>query len=218
VRDSASTRVSLRTAALSLLLLITLGLVAAGSAGAVTITSWVGGKAAVPAVVTASSAGCPGTVIMVTGSGFVSDGGIVSVTIGGVPASEIVVGSDQYLYARVGPGATSGPVVVTTKAGTARATPDAQVVPCQSTATATVKPTINSVTPQRAKAGKKVRLDGVGFVGTTSVTVAGEAASYSIPSDNLMWVKVPTDAKSGLLTIVVKNNLGSAKVVFQRIA
>ena len=78
MRGSASTRVLLRTA-LCLSVLVTLGLVAAGSAGAVTITSWVGGKAAVPAVVTATSAACPGTMIMLTGSGFVNDGGVVSV-------------------------------------------------------------------------------------------------------------------------------------------
>ena len=50
-------------------------LVAAGSAGAVTITSWVGGKAAVPQVVTAAG-NCPGTVITINGTGFVNDGGI----------------------------------------------------------------------------------------------------------------------------------------------
>jgi len=148
---------------------------------------------------------------MITGSGFVTDGGIVSVTIGGVPASEIVVGSDQYLYARVGPGATSGPIVVTTKAGTARATPDAQVVPCQSTATASSKPAVASVTPVKAKGGKKIKLSGSGFVGTSSVTVGGVPATFSIPSDNLMYVIVPKAAKTGQQTILVKNNLGVAK-------
>jgi len=215
VRGSASTRVSLRTA-LCLSVLIALGLVAAGSAGAVTIASWVGGKAAVPQVVTAGGGACPSTVIFITGSGFVSDGGIVSVTIGGVPASEIVVGSDQYLYARVGAGATDGPVIVTTKAGTARSTTNAIVWPCQATGAATTKPAIDSVAPQRAKAGKKLRLNGSGFVGTTSVMVGGEAAAYAIPSDNLMYVRVPADTKDGLATIVVTNGKGTAKVVFQK--
>jgi hypothetical protein len=210
VRGSASRRVSLRTA-LCLSVLLALGLVAAGSAGAVTITSWVGGKAAVPAVVTASSASCPGTMVMITGSGFVNDGGIVSVSIGGVPASEVVVGSDQYLYARVGAGATSGPVVVTTKAGTAKATPDAVVWPCQATAAAATKPAITSVTPLKAKGGKKVRLFGSGFVGTKSVTVGGSATAYAIPSDNVMYVIVPASAKAGQLSIQVTNSLGTAK-------
>jgi hypothetical protein len=191
--------------------LVVLGLVTAGSAGAVTISSWVGGKAAVPQVITAGGGACPATVVMITGSGFVSDGGIVSVTIGGVPASEIVVGSDQYLYARVGAGAKSGPVTVTTKAGTAKGTSDAIVWPCQSTATAADKPVIQAVVPQKAKPGKKLRLLGANFVGTTSVKVGGENAAYAIPSDNLMYVKVPSDAKAGQLTIEITNTKGVAK-------
>jgi len=210
VRGSALTRVSLRTA-LCLSVLVALGLVAAGSAGAVTISSWVGGKAAVPQVITAGGGACPSTVVFITGTGFVSDGGIVSVTIGGVPASEIVVGSDQYLYARVGAGAQSGPIVVTTKAGSAKATPDAIVWPCQATAAAVDKPVIQAVIPQKAKPGKKLRLLGVNFVGTTSVKVGGEAAAYAIPSDNLMYVRVPADAKAGQLTIEITNTKGTAK-------
>ena len=215
MRGSASIRVFLRTA-FCLSLLGALGLVAAGSAGAVTITSWVGGKAAVPAVITAAGS-CPGTVVTINGTGFINDGGIVNVTIGGVPAGEIVVGSDTLLFARTGAGATSGPVVVTTKAGTAKATPDAIVWPCQSTGAATAAPKIDSVTPQRAKSGKKLTLAGIGFVGTTSVKVGNETAAYAIPSDNLMYVRVPADAKAGLTTVVITNNKGSAKVVFQKI-
>ena len=216
MRGSASIRVFLRTA-FCVSLLVALGLGAAGSAGAVTITSWVGGKAAVPAVVTAGGGNCPGTVVFITGTGFVNDGGIVSVTIGGTPASEIIVGSDIYLYARVGAGATSGPVVVTTKAGTATASTNAVVWPCQSLGAATAAPTIDSVSPQRAKGGKKLTLAGNGFVGTSSVTVGGSPAAYAIPSDNRMYVRVPADAKAGLTTIVITNNKGSAKVVFQKV-
>ncbi len=215
MRGNASIRVFLRTA-FCLSLLGALGLVVAGSAGAVTITSWFGGKAAVPQVVTAAGS-CPGTVVNITGTGFINDGGIVSVTIGGVPAGEIVVGTDTTLFARVGVGATSGPVIVTTKAGTATATPNAVVWPCQATGVATVVPKIDSVSPQRAKGGKKLTLNGNGFVGTTSVTVGGTTAAYAIPSDLLMYVRVPADAKAGLTTVVVTNNKGSSKVVFQKI-
>jgi hypothetical protein len=215
VRGSASIRVFLRTA-VCLSLLGALGLAVAASAGAVTISSWVGGKAAVPSVITAAGS-CPGTVVTITGTGFINDGGIVSVTIGGVPAGEIVVGTDTTLFARTGAGATSGPIVVTTKAGTAKATPDAIVWPCQSVGAATAAPTIDSVSPQRAKAGKKLTLAGNGFVGTSKVTVGGEIAAYAIPSDNLLYVRVPSDAKAGLTTVLVTNNKGTAKVVFQKV-
>ena len=213
MRGIGSTRVF--RIAFCLPVLVALGLAAAGSAGAVTITSWVGGKASVPQLVTAAG-NCPGTVITVNGTGFVNDGGIVSVSIGNVPAGVVVVGSDSILYARVGAGATTGPVTVTTKAGSATSPTPAIVFPCQSTGAGATKPTIDLVKPQSAKSGKKLRLYGSGFVGATSVTVDGGAATYAIPSDNLMYVLVPAGAKTGLDTIVVTNNLGSAKVVFQK--
>jgi hypothetical protein len=199
----------------SLSVLVALGLIAAGSAGAVTISGWVGGKAAVPQVVTAAG-NCPGTVVTINGSGFVNDGGITGVSIGGVPAGEITIGSDSVLFARVGANATNGSVSVSTRLGTATSSTPAVVYPCQSTAAATEPPKIDSVSPQRAKAGKKLTLSGIGFVGTTSVKIGTENLSYAIPSDNLMYAIVPADAKAGLLTIVVTNNKGSAKVVFQK--
>lgn len=214
MRRSALTGVSLGRTALCLSVLV-LSLVAASSAGAVTITSWVGGKATVPQVVTAPGS-CPGTVITINGSGFVSDGGITNVMIGGVPAGEITIGSDSVLFARVGAGAQSGSVSVTTKLGTATAPTPAVVYPCQSTAAATAAPVIQSVSPQRAKAGKKLTLTGSGFVGTTSVKVGTGTVSFAIPSDNRMYVLVPADVKAGLTTIVVTNTMGRAKVVFQK--
>ena len=216
MRGSDSNRRSLRTA-LSLSFAVAIGLVAAASAGAATITSWNGPKGTVPQIVTASSTNCPGSVITINGTGFAYDGGTVSVTIGGVPAEAVVVGSDIIMYARVGASAQSGPVVVTTAKGSVTASPNAVVVPCQSTGTAATKPVVDAVAPQRAKAGKKLTLIGTGFVGTTGVTVDGEQAAYAIPSDGIMYVRVPADAKAGLLTILVTNKLGSAKAVFQRI-
>jgi IPT/TIG domain len=216
VRGSASTRVP-RKALVCLSVVVALGLVAAATSGAATITTWVGGKAAVPQVVTANSSSCPGTVVMITGTGFVSDGGFPSVSIGGVPAAEVIVGSDTVVYARVGANATSGPVSVTTPRGTVTSSTQAIVVPCQSVGAAEVKPTIDSVSPQRAKAGKKLKLAGNGFVGTSKVTVNGEATAYAIPSDNVMYLRVPSDTKSGLATIVVTNSKGTAKVVFQKV-
>jgi hypothetical protein len=211
------TRVSLIKTSLCLSVLVALGLAVAGSASAVTITSWVGGKASVPQVVTAAGA-CPGTVITINGTGFVNDGGITSVTIGGVPAGTVVVGSDTLLFARVGAGATSGPVVVTTKLGSATSSTPAVVYPCQSPDSASLAPVILTVSPQRAKAGKKLTLNGSSFVGTTSVTVGkGTPLTYAIPSDNRMYVIVPSSLADGLATITVTNTKGSAKVVFDKI-
>jgi hypothetical protein len=204
------TRVSLRTVS-CFAVLAALGLVIAGSAGAATVTSWVGGKASVPQVVTAAG-NCPGTVIMITGSGFQTDGGPVSVTIGGSASPQVIVGADQYVYAVVGNSAQSGPVVVTTSKGSVTAPGgNAIVYPCQSTGVAGEKPAVDSHSPSSIKAGGKLTINGVGFVGTKTVTVGGEAANYSIPSDNLMYVRIPKDAKSGPIDIVITNTLGTVK-------
>jgi hypothetical protein len=196
---------------LGLSVVVGAGVVMAGTAGAVTISAWQGGKASVPQVVTAADGNCPGTVIMITGAGFVTDGGVVSVTIGGTPSPQVIVGSDIYLYALVGHGTQTGPVVVTTKAGSATAPGgNAIVYPCQSTATASAAPVINSSTSHVA-AGKKVTINGANFVGTTAVTLNGAKVLYSIPSDGRMYVLVPAGTAAGTAQIVITNNMGTAK-------
>jgi hypothetical protein len=42
--------------------------------------------------------------------------------------------------------------------------------------------------------------------------VGGVAAAYAIPSDGIMYVTMPKDAKTGAVTVLVTNNLGTAKV------
>ena len=149
--------------------------------------------------------------VTINGSGFVSDGGVTSVMIGGVPAGEIIPGTDILMWARVGAGAQNGSLVVTTKAGSATAAVPVVVYPCQSTGAAGIKPTIGSVSPVNAKPGKKLTLLGSGFVGTKSVTVGGENANYAIPSDGVMYIRLPSDETAGSKTILVTNNLGTAK-------
>ncbi len=211
MRESALSRTSLKRMALGLSLLVAVGLVAAGSAGAVTITSWVGGKASVPQVITAAGI-CPGTVVTINGTGFVNDGGITGVSIGGVPAGEITIGSDSVLFARTGANANNGgSVSVTTRAGTATSSVPVVVYPCQATGVAGEKPAVDSLSPKTAKAGGKLTLNGIGFVGTKTVLVGTERANYSVPSDNLMYIRLPDDIKSGAVTIVITNTLGATK-------
>jgi len=211
VRGSGSTPVFPRTL-LCLAVVVALGAVAAGSAGAVTITSWLGGKGATPAIVTAGGTWCPPTMTTINGTGFVSDGGVPSVSIGGVPASEVIVGSDVIMYARVGTGAKDGgSVVVTTPRGSVTAALAVDVVPCQSTGIAEGKPTISTIT-SKAKAGKKITVHGTGFVGTTLVKVGGvKQTNYAIPSDQILYVNMPADAKAGLVTVEITNTHGTVK-------
>jgi hypothetical protein len=204
--------------ALCLAVLVPLGLLVAASAGAATISSFVGGKAATPALVTAGGGACPSTVVMVNGTGFVSDGGVTNVTIGGVKATDLFVGSNVALYARVGAGATTGPVTVTTPAGTATSATNAVVLPCQATGAAATGPKIQTATPGKVKGGTKIHLLGNGFVGTTSVTVDGIPAAYAIPTNVNMLVIVPKDAKIGKITIKVTNSAGTAQAAVIKVA
>jgi hypothetical protein len=210
VRGSGSARSMLKMVFCAAVL-ATLGLSAVATAGAVTISSWRGGSASVPLIVTAQGT-CPGTVMLLTGTGFEADGGVVSVTIGGVPSPTVIVGSDSILYALVGPGAQSGPVVVTTKLGAAVAPGgNANVFPCQATGVASSDPVISSVASHLKANGKKVKVVGSGFVGTTAVTLGGAKLQYAIPSDGLMYILVPKDAKAGATDLIITNTKGSAK-------
>ena len=55
-------------------------------------------------------------------------------------------------------------------------------------------------------------MHGTGFVGTTSVKVGGvKQTNYAIPSDQILYVNMPADAKVGLVTVEITNNHGTVK-------
>src|ERR1700689_595987 len=71
-----------------------LALMAAESALAVTITSFAGTAVRAP-----DPPYCVGSIVTITGSGFLSGGAVTSVTFGGVPAASFYAGSDTVLLA-----------------------------------------------------------------------------------------------------------------------
>jgi hypothetical protein len=94
---------------------MTSALLLAGSALAVTITSFTP-----KAGLAEDQPYCPGGHVTITGTGFVSDGGVTAVTFGGgVNAVDVQVGSDNTINVMVPKGAKTGPITVTTRAGTA---------------------------------------------------------------------------------------------------
>ena len=193
---------------LGVVALLTLALVVESSASAVTITGFAGtiGRAS-------DLPYCYGSTLTISGTGFVNDGGVLGVTIGGVPAQNIIVGSDSTLYALIGPGATTGTVSVTTKAGTATSTTQELIYPCASGSPSSL-PTVSSA-PAKARDGSKIQLLGSGFIGITSVTVAGMTTRYAIPSDQNMYVIIPSTAgngKNGKATIALTNAKGTVNV------
>jgi hypothetical protein len=172
---------------------------------------------------------CSGTIFGIRGEGFAYEGGIKSVTMGNVPAAYFQVGSDNLLYAMVGPGATSGPIIVTTGNGTSFSTdslpggrlnqggqgtspqglkPGIQVMDCPSKPKI-VKASVTSIKPNPQKGGRRVFLMGSGFSGVTKVTVGGVPAAFAATSETGMVLIVPTTAKNGRLPVALTNPAGT---------
>jgi hypothetical protein len=216
-------------------LLVPFALLLAASALAVTITSASNMSDAYntqPGAITNIVVGtatedpyCPGTMVMIRGTGFVNDGGIVSVTIANVPALDVQVGSDTILYAQVGRGATTGPIIVSTKAGTfstrslpggrlsagtspAAQLPDYQIIPCAA-GPAGAKVAITSLKPNPVRGGRKVFINGSGLIGATSVTIGGKSAAFAVMSDRGLVAIVPKTAANGKLIVKVTNPKGT---------
>jgi hypothetical protein len=203
-------RGTLRTA-LCVVVVVPLALAAAGSAFAVTITSFAGTAVRAP-----DPPYCLGSIVTITGTGFLSGGAVTSVTFGGVPAASFYAGSDTVLLATVGAGAQTGPIVVTTPSGTATS-PTPELIESCASGPPTSKPDITSV-PPKVKGGKKIQLHGSGFIGVTSVTVGGVTAAYAIPTDQNMYVIIPTTAKNGTITIRLTSSAGSGTISVDKIS
>jgi hypothetical protein len=187
-------------------------LLVAGSALAVTVTSAVNSDRNTISTGTASQDPyCSGTYLTITGTGFVEDGGVTGVMIANVPAVNVRVGSDKTLYAQVGAKATDGPVIVTTKAGSAQAPQTYVIMPCAATPV-TTKPVISyyqlpSQTQGhqsvKVKGGKNFYIGGTSLLAVTSVTVGGKPATFAVASDYNLYVTMPKTAANGKLAVKV---------------
>lgn len=171
---------------------------------------------------------CDGTPITITGSGFVSDGGTVVVKFNGVPANTVQVGSDSSLTTVIPANATSGPITVTTAAGTATSAgsashgnginnlgPGAFVVAGCEFATPTahnpVPASISSVSPSKGKVGAKVTITITGSLvsDVTQVHIGGAAAVHTVVSDSKITATVPKKATTGTAYVSVTTADGS---------
>lgn len=119
------------------------------------------------------TAGLSGTVVTITGTGFT---GSTSVKFGGVNAFSYTVNSATEIVATVDASCVTGSVTVVT--------PFVAVSKPIYFVTAPVAPTISNFSPASAQTGTLVTINGNHFLGTTSVTFGGTAASgFSIISD-----------------------------------
>jgi hypothetical protein len=213
---------------------MTSALLLAGSAFAAQITAFTP-KAGLPE----DQPYCPGGHVTLTGTGFVSDGGVTSVTVGGVPAIDVQVGSDSTIYLMVPKGAQTGPIVVTTKAGTAstaslssasNVTPIGEislpnnvftVLPCwgkvpNTSSVAASKPTVGSFAPKAGKTGAKVVITGTNLNSATAVKFAGAKATFSVLSATKITATVPAGAKTGKISVATAAGSASSSASFTK--
>jgi hypothetical protein len=177
----------------------TAALIAAASASAVTVSSFTpgAGRPSVPG-------SCDGSIITVTGTGFVNDGSTPSVSFNGTPSPTVLVGSDTTLYATVPGTATDGSISVTTAKGTATSATAFHLYQCWGTdrdVTPAVLATVGKISPKTAKVGAAVTVTGHQFTGTKTVTIGGVSGKFTVLSDTRLKVTVPATAKTGKLAI-----------------
>jgi len=193
-------------------------LIFAGSAFAVTISSFTP-TSGLPAKDNGEA--CPGGTITISGSGFVADNptvvagaptSTVKVTFGGVASTYVVVGSNTTLYAVVPDGANTGPIAVTTGAGSATANGTFYVKPCPQISlkaalagttddAASSTPTIYKFKPLSGKAGAAVVITGTNMLRVSGVAFGGVKAKFTKAGPTEIDATVPKGAKSGKISL-----------------
>jgi IPT/TIG domain len=148
---------------------------------------------------------CPGGVIIINGTGFVTDNA-TGASFNGVPATYFVVGSNVIAYTRVPAGATDGKITITTSAGPVTSATDFDVLTCWSATEkdighSTAPIAISSFKPTAAKRGATVTITGNSLMGATAVRFGGIPATFSAVSETKITAKVPALAKSGKISV-----------------
>ena len=159
-------------------------------------------------------AGTVGTTVTVTGAHLT---GATSVKFNGVSA-QFGADRDSQLKAKVPDAATSGPITVTTPAGTASSTGSFTVIaPLPAgppKAPVTAVPSIGGLSPVSGTVGTWVTIGGSRLTGTSSVKFAGVPASFTVNSDSQISARVPDGATTGPVTVTTANGTATSSSGF----
>ncbi len=171
---------------------------------AFTLMAWEGGDPAgpLPAITSFTpSSGPVGTSVSISGTNF---SGATAVTFNGASAS-FTVSSATAIQATVPAGATSGPVAVTTPAGTGTSS---------SAFTVVRSPAISGFTPANGPVGTSVSISGTSFTGATAVTFNGASATFSVTSDTAIQATVPAGASTGPIGVTTSAGTATSSSAF----
>lgn len=122
-----------------------------------------------------------------------------TVRFNGTTATFNVV-DNTHLTAYVPGGATSGPISVTSFAGTGSSSSSFFVG---------APPTVSSVSPAGGPPGTIVTIDGSDFAGVTSVSIGGGNATFSVLSSTQIRATVPGTASTGALSVSNPSGTGT---------
>ncbi len=143
-------------------------------------------------------AGLAGTGVTVTGTGLA---GVVDVRFNGTPAAFTVLSSTS-IQATVPPGATSGPITVTSPQGSASSAQSFAVIVPQA------PPSVSGINPASGPVGTFVTIDGSDFIDVVQVTFNGTPTTFVAVSASTIEAFVPAGATSG--PVAVTTVAGSA--------
>ena len=138
-----------------------------------------------------------GTGVTLTGTGF---SGATAVKFSGVAATYAVNNATQ-VGATVPAGATTGPITVSTPAGTVTSATNFTVIPA---------PTITSFSPASGPVGASVTLTGAGLTGASKVSFDGVAAKFTVNSDTKTTATVPAGASTGRITVTTPRGVAAS--------
>jgi hypothetical protein len=139
-----------------------------------------------------------GTEITITGANL---NGATSVSFNGTASTSVTPVSASSLRAIVPPGATTGPLRVTTPAGSVTAGRDFVVV---------LPPVIDVITPASGPPGTVVAISGRALTDASAVTFNGVAATaFSVSSDAQVIATVPPEATTGPVRLTTTGGISA---------
>ncbi len=142
----------------------------------------------------------PGTTVKITGENFTNAS---AVDFSGAAAASFVVSNNTTIGVIVPFGVVSGPISVTTPAGTTN-----------STARFYAPPVISVFNPTHGLPGTNVTLTGINFFDATAVRFNGSNATFSVVNNTTINATVPNNAQTGPITVVAPAGTNTTAVNF----
>ena len=142
----------------------------------------------------------PGTTVQITGINLL---GATAVSFNGQPAANFTVQNNSNIVAVVPGAVTTGPIQVTTPAGTAT-----------SAGNFFGPPQINSFTPANGRRGTNVVITGLNFISVTAVRFNGAPATFTVVSPTEIRATVPANATTGPITVTTASGTATSVGAF----